>query len=676
MKNKYLKLSLSILLVVAVAAGAWYGLILRPAGEANRELSGLVSELAPLLQSENFELSPALGEWLRQVKPQGNAAQELVAGLKSFLANDFKTADQNLAAFLKVRPDAADIISLRALANLKQGNAALADELFASAYKIKQQQSAPEITMTIDQLGQAVSLFMLGRPAEARTLAESAWQVRSRVWGEAAPDTLGAATRLATIYVALGEIEPAKTLLLDVYQKAQASGPEAASALDEAKLLLSMLYQQEGRADELAELLARPPFQAGMVEEALQDLKPEAPTEAELKEWEQLADGLVGHNDGLAAELRIRAILGRVALEGVELDHPGLRPVKLALAKAWLELGRFQLAEALLLEIAPEINNHQTDEYIELAGLFAHSLEGQGRFKDAENWWLEAASLSDDRLVSALQKGEPSPPANVEKSLLAHLGLAENYLGQGRVPPEAEMELLAALNLLDKVGAGDLKNYEPTGLVYLRLAAIVEKMNRQTEKERYCRLAQEAASHLLLAETEGQPKARLEAIIDRAKICSVAQETPKTPKEEDWSDPDVLRLELAALVALGRVDDFLPLLEPVLAKAKSQFGPTSRSYMRYFTLKLKWLEESGRFDELTQALKDQAASPPGRTDEERALNRVGALIYAAKINEKAQRPAQAVSLYTEAFVSLEGRTEPTLASRRQMIEEALARLRQ
>ncbi len=144
--------------------------------------------------------------------------------------------------------------------------------------------------------------------------------------------------------------------------------------------------------------------------------------------------------------------------------------------------------------------------------------------------------------------------------------------------------------------------------------------------------------------------------------------------EEKPTSPDSLRQELTALGALGRLTEFGPRLEPLLKEAEENHGRNSLAFMRYYSLKLKWLEESGQIDELTGELQAQADNPPGRNDLEKALNRGNALIYAARVNEKAGRNGPAASLYRQALEALSGFDQEAIAARRKSVEAALKKL--
>jgi hypothetical protein len=83
-------------------------------------------------------------------------------------------------------------------------------------------------------------------------------------------------------------------------------------------------------------------------------------------------------------------------------------------------------------------------------------------------------------------------------------------------------------------------------------------------------------------------------------------------------------------------------------------------------------------EELTRSLKAQAAEPPGRNETEKRLNRGGALFYAARVNEKAGRRAEAADLYQAARAAWQDLDRPEgapwLADRLAEVEAALNRL--
>ena len=697
MNGKAPYIALTVIASLALAALVWFGLFARPGQRAAEELSAIAADLAPDITAEDLgpERTRRVNEFLAKLKPENKPGQELLLGARAFMAQNPRQADRHFEAALAAAADEPNLLSFKAAANLRLGNAALAVELYGRAMALKRQADYSPLELSYDQVGLALSLFMLGRPAEAAPLAEEARQARSRYLGAGAPDTLSAATRLAAVYVALNEKAKAESLLKAVYSQAGAGEVDAEVAREEAAILLRVLYTQSGRQEELKELLESPPSlppqaAAGAaevgrrtvgVQEAIKAMQPKVVTAEDLAAWDKMAVGLDGYNDGLAAELRVRAILGRVVLEGVDFRHPDLLWVRLALARAWIDSGRFGLAEELLNEIAAEVTDYGSLEFLELSSLLAESLDGEERFKEAENHWRKAAEAADARLAASLRTNAKPEAADVDHSLRFHFKLAENYLKQNKVAPEAEIEILTALAHLEDLGVSNPADYPAAGWLYLRLADLVRDMSRLSESADYYRRARSAAEALLGKNPDHKTRVELQKIIEQAVSASVSLDSKSSSSStSDQADRrqlptvELLRLELSALAALGRLDEFQPVLTPVLAEAANRFGQASPQYMRYYGLRLKWLEASGRVEELTGELKAQAVNPPGRNDAERVLNQAGALIYAARVNEKAGRESAAIELYQEALAGLEWRTEPIIAERRKMIETALTEL--
>jgi hypothetical protein len=116
-------------------------------------------------------------------------------------------------------------------------------------------------------------------------------------------------------------------------------------------------------------------------------------------------------------------------------------------------------------------------------------------------------------------------------------------------------------------------------------------------------------------------------------------------------------------------------MDVILPEVARRFGEDSREYLRYYSLKLKGLEEAGRVDELTRELLASAERPPGRNEAEKALNRGGALAYAARVNEAAAgRRERAAELYRQAWEAWRGRSEDGFGASRKAVAAALERL--
>lgn len=681
-------------LLLALAALVWF---LIPAGPdpQHEETAALAQSLTPVIRAESLD-PERLGRAERELadrSPKSPAARELASGAAAFLRDELREAHQHFDAAAAALPDLPDLISFQAAASLRQGNSALARDLYRRALSLKTAQAYPPLELAADELGLALSLFFLQRPAEALPLAEKAWQTRSRELGLDDPDTLSAANRLATIQVALGRHEVAEELLKTAYRGALA-GEEVEAALEETRLLLTVLYNQSGRLEELEDFFKQdnPDRPDPPVEEARPQVETEAPsspapslppaTAENLAEWARLAAGLGQTSPDLVADLRLRIIQGREVRQGRDRHQPEFRADLLALAQAYLAAGRYDRA---LEELRPleETVGRDSEGYLQYADLMGRSLAGRGNFKEAAAHWQAAAELVGGRIAVSVKAKKKPEPSDVAHSLDLHLKLADLFLQQGRVPQEAEIELLAALGALDRLGPKTADNYPDTARVYLRLARLMWEMGQTRNSADFYRRARKVAEDLGPRAEPAQKEvlaniARLaaqEAEALAAKAPRPAFPSELSPSEEELPSPDILRLELSALAALGRRAEFQDRLEPILEEVARRYGQASQYYMRYYSLKLKGLEEEGRIEDLTAELRRQAAQPPGRNDAERALNRGSALIYAARANEKAERPAEAVKLYEEALEAISGREEDIITARRRAVEEALERLR-
>ncbi len=758
-------------------AWAWYLGVVLPERRALEELGRLAEDLAPVLRAETLdpERLTRAREHLKVLTAQGRAGQELLSGAAAFLADDLKEADRRLATARSLAPEEPYLASFRAAVNLRQGNTALAKEMYLKSLALKSQANFKPVTLTDDQLGLALGLFMLHRPAEALPLAEQAWQARHKYLGADDPDTLAAANRLATIYVALKENSQAEDLLKMTYQAALLKGPEAAAALEETRLLLTILYNQTGRLGELQELFSRdsdfgpgeieppklaslageggwteagPSFAPGFEPEFVPEFTPVAPTpvtppepasapepapvlppepaastptvtlepeplateaapagdaQAEppapllvapdqatpenLAFWEKTAQGLVGHDDDLAIDLWDKIIFERQRLDNLEPQAPALRPAQMALVRACLDTGQYERAAEELQPLLNTAGGQASDDFLTLSALMAESLEGEGRWREAETHWLAAAEAVDDRLEARTRAKKGFAAEDVARSLDVHLKLAENILHQGRGRLEAEIELRAAVGRLGQ--SPPLGEYPGLSRVYLRLARLAWDSRQTDNSAEFYRLAQASAEASLANDPEASVRESLTEVLEEAQAEArdlAAKKSPpkpakkgaardRDPKSTDPPSPEQMRLTLDALSALGRLAEFQDRLTPVLGEVARRFGEGSREYMAYYSLKLKGLEEEGRLDELTAELAARAEFPPGRNEAERALNRGSALIYAARVNERAGRMDAAANFYQQALVALSGRSEETLVARRRSVEEALVRLK-
>lgn len=701
------------------------------AAAAERRRS-LAAALAPLIKSEPLapdHLNRSLG-WLKNYKAANEFEKNLIHGAEAFLFEDYQSAEFFFRSARLLNEDDIYLPSFLAAAALKSGETGRAEDLYLKALVLKSEQGLSEADLSSDQLGLALSLFMLGRPEEALPLAEHSWKNRNRILGPAHPETLAAANRLAAIMVALGRNGPAEELLTEAYQAAVGNAEITGESLAETRLLLSVLFDQSGRLEELAaffdsaepqDLLESDQGEKGRPSEAA---APEAGQASEdlarqLAEWRNLAEALRGHDDQLAADLRRHIVQSRMKEKGFDPLRDEFRSDILKLIEASAAAGRYEQAEAEALILMKGAADQNSAEFFQLADLLAQSLKGQGKTRQAEAWWQEAVEPIDRRLLQAKEKGASPEASDVDKSLDLHLKIADLFLLEGRTPREAEIELKASLGRLPKNQA---EAYPKAAEVYLNLARLFQMEGQISASADYYRRAQRTALELSRSsaepEIESAPQSEQCAVIPRRPQPDKRRsgDDSLSPRSEDSElnnrltfleniakqagselealesgqarplgktafappeppQPELLQRQYLALKTLGRVSEFEDRLAPALDEAARLYGSGDPRYMVYLRLKLKSLEESGRIDDLTAELLNQAQSPPGRNEAEKILNQASALIYAASANEKAGRPAEAAALYQRALESAEGRREKAIAARRAMAEAGLRRLK-
>lgn len=490
--NRAVVSALSVALVLA-GLGLW-GFCQWREARAAKVLSYLAAEAAAVVRAEDHspgEAASKLAGSLRLYRSEDSPAGELARGIEAFWGGDLKNSALTFSNLADRFPDIPDLLSFSATANLRLGNAALAVDSYSQVLVKKEAFGASGLELSSDRLGLALGLFLLHRPQTAEEPARLAFESRLKSLGAGAIDTVSAANKLAVIYIARQKNGEAEELLKDVYPKALKNAESVAALLEETNLLLTLLYAQDNRLDELSDFYAK----AAMASSFTLD---SGPDEADSGEAEAPA---------LPAE-------GQTLNQQAESKNPAAGP-------------------------------------------------------DGEDKPRTAAGLA---------------------------------------PPE------------------------------------------QTSKPE-----------------------ELNSALQELKTAGQRQSLPDAP--EGRPTLESLRRELASLSAQNRRAEFGKKLEPVLAETAEIYGKNSFEYMRYFALKLRWLEEEKRYIDLTAELMLQSQNPPGRGEAEKALNKASALAYAARINEKAGRAGQAAILYEKALEALDGYTEDALEARRQSIDESLKRLR-
>ena len=640
-----------------VAVG-WYGFKVRP---ARLETARLAAELATALRAEEVspEAQARTQARLAGLTARSRAAAALLQGSMALLGDDPAEAARLFGLAAAACPDDPHLPSFQAAANLRLGNPALALDLYLQALDRKTRAGIGALYLADDEMGATLALFLLGRPDEARQHVEKAWQARLETLGPDDPETLAAANRLAAAYVSLDL--PAEELLRETYKRALAAGERAAGALSESRLLLTVLYHQAGRQAELEDFFDQALAAASAPEADEAGRKP--------PDWEGLARALAGRNETLAADLWARLA---ETLEGRPED---VRRVRKELARAALGAGQAERALAELDAFTPA----DWFDAAERAKLGAEALARQGRWAEAVGGLARTTESLNEILETARRANRAQDPALADLSLGLHLKLAELYLRQGRVPQEAEIELRSALGRLDRKTVA-LCPLAPE--INLRLGRLTRGLGRAADSREFYKRARAGAEALLAQNPEPAVRAALDEVVraagdEESGKAVQARRDPAPAGPAPLPEPELLRLEMSALAALGRLSEFLNHLRPVLEEAAVRYGSDGREYLTYYSLWLKWLEESGRVDELTRALEARAAEPPGRNETEKRLNQGGALFYAARVNEKAGRRAEAADLYRAARAAWRGLNrpdDPRLADRLAEVEAGLSRL--
>jgi tetratricopeptide (TPR) repeat protein len=259
--------------------------------------------------------------------------------------------------------------------------------------------------------------------------------------------------------------------------------------------------------------------------------------------------------------------------------------------------------------------------------------------------------------------------------------LADTLLREGKPPLEAEIELTAAVTLLERrLGRKALEGLPEGPLLFWYMARVVRGEGRARDSRRLFDRAVRSARAAAEADPGSAPDmARLEELLqaDRAWRPGSGEPPafPRSPRiffEEEAayaaapappSPPAAMRLELQAWKLLGRIGEFGPRIDEALAASE----PGTADRLRYQSVRLRYLEEIGDWPGLFEELEAMATSdPPLEDPRARALFVSSARSYEARKRLASGDPDGAVEAYRKAAAALEGVTGT---------EEALSEIR-
>jgi tetratricopeptide (TPR) repeat protein len=201
--------------------------------------------------------------------------------------------------------------------------------------------------------------------------------------------------------------------------------------------------------------------------------------------------------------------------------------------------------------------------------------------------------------------------------ILRSVTLGDILLSQGRPKLEAETELTGMVSLLEtKIGKEDLDKVPESPMLFWYLGRIFRDEGKDRDSKNYFQRAERAANAALSAHPDKDAElTRLIGLIqeDGKARKGSAPSFPASPgiffhaeksyagKYPKLPSPEAMRLELNALKALGKIPMFSDRIEWALKKSQEE-NSDLKSNLRYQSLKLKFLEEMGQYEDLYKEL--------------------------------------------------------------------------
>jgi hypothetical protein len=260
-----------------------------------------------------------------------------------------------------------------------------------------------------------------------------------------------------------------------------------------------------------------------------------------------------------------------------------------------------------------------------------------------------AADLLRQGLLS-LEKRESLTGPEASYFVLRSVTLNDLALKSGAPPLEAEIELAGSVTAAERlIPRGERERLMELPFLYWYQARALRSQNRRKESAAAFQKAERSLGQL--NRSYPQQKAELQRLAGMIKddknwrYGRNAKDPPPFPnsprifypawleaaKRPDGrvSPPAAMRAELEALKFLDRAGEF----EAAVEKALSSSPDGSPDRIRYESLKLKYLEETGRVDELLAELNSLFESPPGEDASSRTLFKSSVKAYEGRVRK-------------------------------------------
>ncbi|MDR2460197.1 MAG: hypothetical protein LBE38_05380 [Deltaproteobacteria bacterium] len=679
-----------ILLLIPVGYYLYLTRIKTPLLEA--ELGPLFTKAHLLVQGE--ENLPTPNETLTGASSQESLT--LVEGVNLFLSGDFMGADDAFMRLEEMLPEDRRVYPLIAASNLRSLNYSTALEYYEMSAFPPFEDDA--LSSSVD-IGYAIALYNLSRHKEALPYANTGYGKRLMLYGRDAPETLSAAIILAGILVSvedgilgeeiLGEEILGEEILEGTLREyLRAHGPIDPMNLNpllvDSLNILALSYNLRGSNKNLSSLIygtyeetdedhdyEETPLSFGDISESsatTTDAPPMAANaaldyESVLAAYQELT--LAFPQSPIRADL-LEALIAFNNPNGCyPPEAPGdfekLFELCLELSNILITTGRIEDGFLITQDLTtwPGIEDHPQ----------RHLIFRDAAFQNFERGNLAGAEQFLRLAIGSLGEKESLTGEEVSFCLLRSITLADNLLAQGKPPLEAEIDLVGAINFLERiVGKKELENYPESPMLFWYLARVLREEGKDREAKVNFDRAIKAAKSAAIAhpEAEGDME-RIQSLInsDRSAKKGNFPHFPSSPriffpseklyagKYPKLPPPNVMLLELNCLNLIGKLRYFEPRINWALETVKEN-DPDSSEFLRYWRIKLKYLEMAGDYPRFFEELDNMVQAANFTDPNNQAIFKSSAKSYEARVRLAAGDRDGAAAAYREALLLLNG----------------------